>query len=200
MTDLFTQLPHSVRFAEKWTEWIIYKREIKDSYKSPKSAQAKAKQLSRYSEDVAIQMIDESIANGYKGIFPLKATSGKQVEPNTTYKEPKQPTFIPYKSDKPFSRAEGIQHLRDKLKANYENGTPIKDWGDVYTTILREFIEIPGEVGVRLHETEVTEASKKRKRSESQYIGSVTANVRDARLNWQLDFWRKEKRNISLEI
>ena len=120
-------------------------------------------------------------------------------EQTQTYKEPTQPTVSTYET-KPFDRATGIQHLRDKLKANYENGTPIKDWGDVYTTILREFIEIPGEVGVRLHEAEVTEASKKRKRSEPQYIGSVTANVRDARLNWQLDFWRKEKRNISLEI
>lgn len=138
---------------------------------------------------------------------PLSYLNGKMwrdesigdTEQAQTYKELPQPTISPYQAPE-FDRATGIQHLRDKLKSNYENGTHIKDWGDVYTTILREFIEIPGEVGVRLHETEVTEASKKRKRSEPQYIGSVTANVRDARLNWMLDFWRKSGRDISLEI
>lgn len=199
MTDPFTKLPHSVKFAEKWVEWIQYKKEIKDSYKSPKSAEAKAKQLSRYSEDVAIQMIDESIANGYKGVFALKATNGKQVEPTQTYKEPKQPVFSNYQA-KPFDRAEGIQHLRDKLKRNYEVGGFLLDYGDVYTTLLQRFIDIPSEVGFKIHQEEVTEASRKRNRFEDSYSGNVVSNVRDLRLNWQLDFWRKEKRNISLEI
>ena len=199
MNDLFTQLPHSVRFAEKWVEWIQYKKEIKDSYKSPKSAEAKARQLSKYSEDVAIRMIDESIANGYKGIFPLKATNGKQIEPNQTYTEPSQPTSSTYKT-KEFDRATGIQHLRDKLKSNYENGGNIKDWGDVYTTLLRDFIEIPKEVAFKIHQDAVTEATRTRNRYEDRYTGNVTSDVRDARLNWMLDKFREDKREIYKEI
>ena len=88
------------RVEKKWVQWIQYKKEIKDSYKSPQSAGAKARQLSKYPEDVAIQMIDESIANGYKGIFPLKETNGNQVEPKQVYKQPEQKQVSDYKPEK----------------------------------------------------------------------------------------------------
>lgn len=201
MTDLFTQLPHGVRFAEKWAEWIVYKSQIKDSYKSPKSATAKAKQLSRYSEDVAIQMIDESIANGYKGIFPLKATNGKQVEPNQTYKTPEAKKLSDYQPKK-YDRAKGIAHMREKLKRNFENGTPIKDWGNIYTTLLTEKCNMLVSGGRRdIIKSDVLEdKNKPRNRFEPQYTGSVNSDIRDKCLNWFLSECRKSGREIYKEI
>ena len=201
MTDLFTNLPHSVRFAEKWAEWIVYKSEIKDSYKSPKSASAKAKQLSKYSEDVAIQMIDESIANGYKGIFPLKATNGKQVEPNQTYRTPDANKLSDYKP-KPYDRAKGIQNMRDKLKRNFENGTPIRDWGDIYTNLLTEKcgMDILKDTERIIREDVELDANRKRNRFEPQYTGNVESDVRDKCLNHFLKECRESGRKIYKEI
>ena len=120
-------------------------------------------------------------------------------EEKTTYTEPSQPTSSTYKT-KEFDRATGIQHLRDKLKSNYENGGYLLDYGDVYTTILRDFIEIPKEVGFKIHQDAVTEATRTRNRFEERYSGNVTSDVRDARLNWMLDKFREDKRAIYLEI
>ena len=201
MTDLFTQLPHAVRFAEKWAEWIIYKQEIKDSYKSPKSAQAKAKQLSRYSEDVAIQMIDESIANGYKGIFPLKATNGKQVEPTQIYKTPK-PKPLSKEPAKYFNPEDGRKHMRDKLQRNFENGSPIKDYGDIYTTLLTNKCNmvVPKDIIASIEENENLEHDKTRNRFEDQYIGNVSSNIRDKILNLFLKECREQGRKIFNEV
>ena len=120
-------------------------------------------------------------------------------EERQTYTEPSQPTSSTYKT-KEFDRAEGIQHLRDKLKSNYENGGYLLDYGDVYTTILRDFIEIPKEVAFKIHQDAVTEATRTRNRFEDRYTGNVTSDVRDARLNWMLDKFREDKRAIYKEI
>ena len=120
-------------------------------------------------------------------------------EERQTYTEPSQPTSSTYQP-KEFDRAEGIQHLRDKLKSNYENGGYLLDYGDVYTTILRDFIEIPKEVGFKIHQDAVTEATRTRNRFEDRYSGNVTSDVRDARLNWMLDKFIEYKREIYLEI
>ena len=120
-------------------------------------------------------------------------------EERQTYTEPSQPTSSTYKT-KEFDRATGIQHLRDKLKSNYENGGYLLDYGDVYTTILRDFIEIPKEVAFKIHQDAVTEATRTRNRFEDRYTGNVTSDVRDARLNWMLDKFREDKRAIYKEV
>ena len=61
-------------------------------------------------------------------------------------------------------------------------------------------MDIPSEVGFKIHQDEVTEEARKRNRFEDKYSGNVSSNVRDLRLNWMLDFWRKSGRDISLEI
>lgn len=120
-------------------------------------------------------------------------------EEKITYSEPNQPTCSTYQP-KEFDRATGIAHLRDKLKSNFENGGRILDYGDVYTTLLKDYIQIPGNIAVQLHQDAVTEATRPRNRFEDKYTGNVTSDVRDSRLNWILSKWRKEKRAIYLEV
>ena len=62
----------SERFVETWDAWKEYKRdEFGFRFKSPKSEQISLHQLQKYSggnEDLAIQMIHETIAKGWRGI------------------------------------------------------------------------------------------------------------------------------------
>ena len=72
------ELPFNTpEFAESWAEWIEYKKqEFNFKYKSEismKKALKKLHRLSGGSETKAIEIIDEAIANGWKGHFALKA-------------------------------------------------------------------------------------------------------------------------------
>lgn len=56
-------------------EWFAYKRERKESYKSSRSMQAflaKLKNLSQNNPDIAQEIIHQSMANNWAGIFELK--------------------------------------------------------------------------------------------------------------------------------
>lgn len=56
-------------------DWLSYKRERKESYKSIRSMQAffaKLKNLSQGSPAIAREIINQSMANNWAGIFPLK--------------------------------------------------------------------------------------------------------------------------------
>lgn len=63
-------------FLSAWNKWKIYKKqEHKFTYKAAVTEQAALKNLEKISEkveSVAIEIIEESIANGYKGLFELK--------------------------------------------------------------------------------------------------------------------------------
>jgi len=74
-----TELPfNTIEFAEAWQDWLEYKEiEHKFNYKSKHSMKAALKKLHRLSggkEDKAIAIIEESMANGWKGFFNLKET------------------------------------------------------------------------------------------------------------------------------
>ena len=62
----------SLEFKSMWSNWIEFRRQIKKPYKSDMSLQGALKNLSKYPEDVAIKMIEQSIANQWQGIFELK--------------------------------------------------------------------------------------------------------------------------------
>lgn len=66
----------SDRFQNHWQIWKDYKLDhFKFKYKSPVSEQAALKKLNEDSdgdEDVAIKMIEASMAQGWQGLFPLK--------------------------------------------------------------------------------------------------------------------------------
>lgn len=63
----------SKQFKTAWDAWVSYRNEIKKPYRSDMSRQAALKTLSKYSEQTAIQMIEQSIANGWQGLFEIKS-------------------------------------------------------------------------------------------------------------------------------
>jgi hypothetical protein len=62
----------SPAFLKMWENWIEFRRQIKKPYKSDMSLQGALKNLSKYPEEVAIKMIEQSIANQWQGIFEIK--------------------------------------------------------------------------------------------------------------------------------
>ena len=61
----------SESFTTAWDVFIKFRKEIKKPL-AKTSQQAQLKKLSEYPESVAIKMIEQSIANGWQGIFELK--------------------------------------------------------------------------------------------------------------------------------
>ena len=62
-------------------KWIEYKKQIKDNYKVQMSIESSFKKLKKYSNDnplIANEIIENSIANGYKGFFELKNQNNQQ--------------------------------------------------------------------------------------------------------------------------
>lgn len=77
------ELPFNTsEFAEAWADWLEYKKqEFKFTYKSPLSLKAALKKLNRLAEgneQKAIDIIGESMANGWKGFFKLKDEAPKK--------------------------------------------------------------------------------------------------------------------------
>lgn len=63
------------RFYEPWRLWLEYRREIKNMYKTPKSERIGYEQFIKKSNNdptQALEIVRNSIANGYKGLFPEK--------------------------------------------------------------------------------------------------------------------------------
>lgn len=56
-------------------DWVCYRKEIKKSFKSIKSVQAAYKQLYELSDgnpQIAMKIVEQSIASGWMGLFQLK--------------------------------------------------------------------------------------------------------------------------------
>lgn len=98
-TDENIQFPfESDAFKNWWNIWLKYKKEEhKQSYKSSITIQAALKRLSEISngnETTAIKIIEQSIANCWKGLFELKQQT------NGTSKHGKQEQFAEYFKNK----------------------------------------------------------------------------------------------------
>lgn len=64
-------------FRQWWARWLEYRRDIKKPYKSPMSEQAALKMLSTLGEEKAIAMINNSITQGYQGLYEAKNGTAK---------------------------------------------------------------------------------------------------------------------------
>ncbi len=86
-------LPYnSNEFIDAWNDWLDYKKaEFNFKYKSPQSLKAALKKLHRISEgneQKAIQIIEEAIANGWKGFFKIKEEqSNKKINAGELLKQ-----------------------------------------------------------------------------------------------------------------
>jgi len=62
----------SDKFESKWLLYIDYRKQAKIKTLIQKSVDAQLNKLSGFGETIAIQAIEETIANGWQGIFPEK--------------------------------------------------------------------------------------------------------------------------------
>jgi len=71
----------SERFSEGWKYWIEFKRiQFKFKYASSTSEQTALKSLQNLSgndEQMALKIIEQSVSNGWKGLFAVKGNIGK---------------------------------------------------------------------------------------------------------------------------
>lgn len=82
------QLPfNSTEFAAAWNEWLQYRKENRFRPYKPIGLRKTFKQLVEYShnnEVEAIGILDQSMANTWQGLFPLK----NKVNGNSTANKP----------------------------------------------------------------------------------------------------------------
>ena len=83
--DMHFGLPFkSALFINKWQEWLNHNKEAKRTLTSY-TINAQLNMLSKYSEAIAIQIIDQSIISGYAGLFELN-NKRKSQQPATFVK------------------------------------------------------------------------------------------------------------------
>jgi len=116
-----------------------------------------------------------SYLNGKMWLNEDITQEGKQV-----YKTPEDKPLSDYKP-KEFQRSEFIRTFREKIKAFYESGTPIKDWGGVYTSLLKEkcAMSIPDNVKQLIENRVQEEARRERNRFEEPYQNNIESDIRD---------------------
>jgi len=64
-------------FQEKWREWVKFRKEIKKSL-TVSTAERQLKKLSEWGEEKATASIEQSIENGWRGLFEPKREAKKQ--------------------------------------------------------------------------------------------------------------------------
>jgi len=69
----------SEEFKKKWILYIDYRKQAKIKTLIQKSVDAQLKKLSGFGEKIATQAIDETIANGWQGLFPEKIPNNTQT-------------------------------------------------------------------------------------------------------------------------
>lgn len=70
-------------FAPAWMKWFSYKIEIGDPYKTIVGASTQYQNLLKLSKEdpvIAMKIVDQSIANEWKGLFPLKTPEFQKNE------------------------------------------------------------------------------------------------------------------------
>ena len=63
---------------EAFDEWMQYRKEIKKPYKSQASVQKLIKKLAKYDYETQQKMVDQSMENGWQGLFEVKEEMKKK--------------------------------------------------------------------------------------------------------------------------
>lgn len=67
------------KFQKAWDEFVAYRKEHRFKPLKPSSIEKQWKILALYGPDIATLAIEQSIANGWQGIFPEKVANGTQA-------------------------------------------------------------------------------------------------------------------------
>ena len=79
----------SEKLKKKIIEFVEYREDIKKPFLSQKSIDLLQSKLKKKKEDEAIQELNQTILNGWKGIFPLNKTQKNSIENRKLY-EPQE--------------------------------------------------------------------------------------------------------------
>lgn len=78
------KLPYGEGFARAWSDWAEYRKEIRQTL-TPTSTARQIKKLAGYeSESTAIAVLEQSMENGWTGLFDIKGKP-KRNEPEPNY-------------------------------------------------------------------------------------------------------------------
>ena len=69
------------KFSIAWKDWLQHRKEIKHSI-TPTTAKKQIKKIIQLPIQDAISMINNSIENGYTGLFPKKTNNSREKKPN----------------------------------------------------------------------------------------------------------------------
>ena len=67
-------------FRQTWADWQQSRKEQRKPL-TPTAAKAQLAMLAKHDEPTAIAMLEQSIQNGYQGIFPLKTQRQQPAKP-----------------------------------------------------------------------------------------------------------------------
>lgn len=81
-------LPHGVQFRESWESWAAHRTEIHKPL-TKTSCQQQLSKLGKLSEENAIATINQSIENGWQGLFELKKLNGHHQKPSRPKHDPR---------------------------------------------------------------------------------------------------------------
>lgn len=199
-----TQLPFTEKFAAQWELWLSYRKDIKKSYKSQKTIEGTLKKLTYYTEETACKMIQNSIDNGYQGIFEIKEENGKTVSTKEVYvPHDNSPNRLKDFKPREFDRKDWQKMVKEQIERFFKTGEyAIPDYGNVIHHHLsnRGILKLPDEIKEQIRGELTFEATRKRTRFEEQYNGSLESDVKWQELKTFLTICRKENRDILTEL
>ncbi len=65
------------RFRETWADWVCYRKESRAKL-TPTTVSRQFAKLSKYPPDTAVAMLEQSMCNGWRGIFEVKQSQNGQ--------------------------------------------------------------------------------------------------------------------------
>lgn len=191
-------LPHSTQFADKWGEWVQFRKDIKKSYKTMKGVNGALNMLKAVSEQEAIAMMDKSMTNEYQGLFPEKK---EKEETSKIYKELEPPTKSTYEPTNAPSEKERKDFIVGKIESAYKGEIFLNDIGSVYTNRLKHLLSTPesviNQIEIDVHEIATRKPSN---RFEEVVEINVDLEVRNRVLRFNMDQWRSQNRKIYEEL
>ena len=82
-------------FRAAWARWMTFRAEIKKPL-TPTSEAAALKKLAKYTTSVAVKAVEESIANGWRGLFPDRIAETEPTDPQPAHPVPPVPKLKPF--------------------------------------------------------------------------------------------------------
>jgi len=101
----------TLEFEDAFMDFLDHRKQIKKKV-TQIAGERLLKKLSRYSVDTAIAMLDQSMENGWQGVFEVKGQNGKLSGRGASWAQPKQPAD----DEEDFE----IRHEREKAERRAE--------------------------------------------------------------------------------